>query len=133
MNKLALMGGKKLRTKPFPSGPVIGKEERKLVAEVLDSGKLSGFIAQPGEHFLGGPKVKALEELFKDTFSIPYAVSANSATAGLHMAIAAAGIDNAGVQCQVFAQPLPDRWQQIIIGSEQGGLRCHIAFPVSIA
>ncbi len=92
MSGLALLGGRKIRMKSFPPSPVISKEERKLVNEVLDSGKLSGFIAQPGEHFLGGPKVKTLEENFKKYFSVPYAVSANSATAGLHMAIAAAGI-----------------------------------------
>ncbi len=91
-NKLALLGGPKLRTKPFSPSPVIGKEERKLVNEVLDCGKLSGFIAQPGENFLGGPKVKALETLFKEYFKVKYAVAANSATAGLHMAIAGAGI-----------------------------------------
>ncbi len=92
MSVLAILGGDKIRKNPFPASPVIGKEERKHVNEVLDSGKLSGFVAQLGDHFLGGPKVKALEGLFQEYFDVPYAVSANSATAGLHMAIASAGI-----------------------------------------
>ena len=88
----ALLGGPRFRTKPFPPSPVIGKEERRLVKEVLDSGKLSGFIAQPGDHFLGGPKVKRLEGMFREYFGTAHAIACNSATAGLHMAIAGAGI-----------------------------------------
>lgn len=92
MGNLAIVGGVKTRVNPFPASPVIGEEERRLVNEVLDTGQLSGFIAQAGDRFLGGPKVLALEALVKQHFSVEYAVTANSATAGLHMAIAAAGI-----------------------------------------
>ena len=46
MEKLAINGGEKVRTKPFPtvndsSGRWIGKEEKKLVMQVLDSGSLN--------------------------------------------------------------------------------------------
>lgn len=40
----------------------IGAEEKKLVAEVLDSGILSGYVAHNGPWFGGGPMVHALEE-----------------------------------------------------------------------
>jgi dTDP-4-amino-4,6-dideoxygalactose transaminase len=70
MPKLALLGGKKVREKPFPPHPVLGEEEKKQVLEVLDSGLLSGFIAKPGEHFFGGPKVRQLEDEFKEYFGI---------------------------------------------------------------
>lgn len=93
MNKtLALLGGKKLRIKPFVSGPIIGNEERKLVNEVLKSGKLSGFIAHAGNCFGGGAKVRELEDMFKKYFSCKHAIAANSATAALHMAVAACGV-----------------------------------------
>jgi len=38
-NKLALAGGAPVRTKPFPAWPVIGKQERKNLLSVFDSGK----------------------------------------------------------------------------------------------
>lgn len=91
--KLALLGGEKIRTTAFPSHPVVGAEERKQVADVLRTGVFSGFIAAPGEPFLGGPKVRQLEEEFKKYFGIDYAVSVNSATAGLHAALAAIDIE----------------------------------------
>lgn len=90
--KLALLGGEKIRTKPFPPHPVLGSQEKKQIDDVLKTGLMSGFIAQAGNHFLGGPKVQKLEELFKNYFKVKYAIACNSATAGLHMAVAAAGI-----------------------------------------
>ena len=89
---LALLGGPAVRTKPFATHPVIGAEERQEVAEVLDSGLLSGFIARAGEHFLGGPKVKKLETAVREFFAVPHAVAMNSATSCLHAALAALGI-----------------------------------------
>jgi len=92
MSKLALFGGKKVRLKPFPSYPVIGKEERALVEKVLKSGLMSGFVAKAGESFLGGPSVRSLEERFCKYFGVKYAIAVNSATAGLHAAISSLGI-----------------------------------------
>ncbi len=92
MNKLAILGGEKIRNRPFSSHPVLGKEEIKEVSDVLKSGLLSGFLASPGASFYGGPKVLELEKLFKDYFKIKFAMAINSATAGLHAAVAACGI-----------------------------------------
>lgn len=89
---LALFGGRPVRRGPFKAHPVLGKEERKEVLSVLDTGLLSGFIANAGPAFLGGPKVRAFEELAKKHFGVPHAVAMNSATAGLHAALAALGI-----------------------------------------
>lgn len=90
--KLAFLGGEKVREKPFQQYAVIGEEERKRVKDVLDSGMLSGFIARAGDHFLGGPQVKELETLIRAYFNIKNAVAVNSATAGLHAALAACGV-----------------------------------------
>lgn len=92
MAKLALFGGPKVRKKPFVSGALIGKEERLRVKSVLDSGMLSGFIARAGASFLGGKQVKDLESEVKDYFGCKHVVAVNSATAGLHVALAACGI-----------------------------------------
>lgn len=90
-NKLALLGGQKVRQKPFPPHPIIGDEEKKAVLEVLESGKLSTFIAQPGEFFLGGEKIKQFEKEFASYIGVKYAVAFNSATSALHAAVAACG------------------------------------------
>jgi len=91
-SQLALFGGKKIRKKPFPRHPVLGEAEKKAVLKVVESGVLSGFIAKHGEFFLGGPKVKELEKLFSEYFGVKYALAVNSATAGLHAALAACGV-----------------------------------------
>lgn len=92
VSKPALLGGSKVRKRPFPAHPVMGREEIKAVSTVVKSGQLSGFIANASEAFLGGPKVRELEQLFMSYFHIPYAMAVNSATAGLHAALAAAGV-----------------------------------------
>lgn len=92
MSKLALFGGTPLRSKPFSAYNPIGEEEKARVARVLDSGLLSGFIAVPGEHFLGGPQVRELEELTCEMTGAAHAVTMNSATSALYAAIGAAGL-----------------------------------------
>ncbi len=92
MGKLAISGGSKVRERPFVSHAIIEEEERKRVNEVLDSGMLSGFIANAGEHFLGGKQVKEFETLVKNYFRTKFAVAVNSATAGLHAALGAFGV-----------------------------------------
>ncbi len=92
ISRPAILGGQKVRTKSFPKRPLLGSDEKKHIAEVLKSGVMSGFIAKAGDHFLGGVKVKAFEKLCTDYFKVPYAMAVNSATAGLHAALAAANI-----------------------------------------
>jgi dTDP-4-amino-4,6-dideoxygalactose transaminase len=78
----------------FPPYPVLGVEERNAVLRVLDSGRLSYFLASPGEYFYGGKEVKELERLFREYHNIKYAVAFNSATAALHAAALACGVKN---------------------------------------
>lgn len=89
MPKLALLGGKKIRETPFPSHPVLGQKEKDRVLKVLETGLMSGFIATSGDVFYGGPNVRGLEDEFKEYFDVKQAVAMNSATAGLHAAVAA--------------------------------------------
>ncbi len=91
-SKLAILGGKKVRARPFPCHPVLGSAEEKRVLKVMKSGVLSGFIAKAGEYFLGGSQVRELENLFSEYFGAKYAMTVNSATAGLHAALAACNI-----------------------------------------
>lgn len=92
MSKLALLGGEKVRKKPFVGYAIVGDEEKERVRKVLDSGVMSDFIGRAGEKFLGGAQVREFETLVKDYFKVKYAVSVNSATAALHIAVGACGM-----------------------------------------
>ena len=92
MAKLALFGGPKVRSAPFPRHPIIGEEEKKAVLKVLESGRLSSFIAQPGEFFLGGERIRQFERDFAKYHRVDYAVAFNSATSALHAAVVAVGV-----------------------------------------
>lgn len=93
MANLALLGGPKVRNEPFPNHPIIGDEEKKQVLDVLDSGNISTFIASPGEHFLGGKKIREFEEKFAQKIGTKFAISFNSASSALHAAIIAVGVE----------------------------------------
>ncbi len=92
VNKLALFGGKQIRTKLFPAHPMIDEKEINTAVEVLKSGKLSTFVAAPGKGFLGGEKIKEFENIVAEYHQVKYAVAFNSATAALHAAVVACGI-----------------------------------------
>ena len=92
MSNLAIHGGEPVRTKPYPRYNAIGKEEKKAAMEVLDSGVLSDFMGVWGDKFLGGPRVRALEDAWAEHFNVKHAIAVNSATSGLYAAAGAAGI-----------------------------------------
>jgi perosamine synthetase len=61
--------------------PVLGEREEQLVVETLRSGRLSL-----------GPRLSEFEEAFAARLGAPYASAVASGTAGLHLAIRAAGV-----------------------------------------
>lgn len=95
-SELALFGGPRVRETPFPPYPVIGEEERRAVLGVLDEGRLSTFIASPGEHFLGGRRIREFERAFAGFHGVRFAVAFNSATSALHAAVVAVGVPAGG-------------------------------------
>lgn len=92
-NKLALFGGKKVRNKDFLNPWFFDKKETKAVLSVLKSNELSGFLAFKGKKFFGGKKVLELESAFEKHYKIKHALAIQSATAGLHAAIAACDLE----------------------------------------
>jgi len=92
MANLAVRGGAKIRNTPFPKHPIIGKEEKEQILDVLESGNISTFIASPGENFLGGKKIKEFEYKFSKFMGSKFAVAFNSASSALHAAVAAVGV-----------------------------------------
>jgi len=92
MNQLAINGGIKLRTEPFPAYNTIGKEEEDATLRVLRSGKLSTYLGTWHDDFFGGTEVQAFERAWEKFFNVKHAISVNSATSGLYAAVGAAGI-----------------------------------------
>lgn len=74
---------------PIKSFYAIGPAERELVANLMDGGLLSGYLAG---HETGGYYVRALEEKWAETIGAKHAIACNSATSGLHAAAFAVGL-----------------------------------------
>ncbi len=91
--KLAIQGGKPVRTKLFPAYKTIGEEEKKAVNRVLDSGVLSRYLGSWHKDFYGGPEVQALEKEWSEYFRVKHAIAVNSCTSGLYCAVGATGIE----------------------------------------
>ena len=92
MTKLAIEGGTPVRSTPFPAYRTIGEEEKRAVADVMDSGVLSSFLGTWAPDFFGGPRIQKLEREWEAYFGVAHAVSMNSATSGLYAALGAAGV-----------------------------------------
>jgi len=96
MNKkdLAINGGRKVRTTPFPAqpGPEFEAQYVAAVERVLMSQILSGFRGNKSPAFYGGNEVQEFEKKVEKKFNTGYAVACNSATSGLYMACAAIGL-----------------------------------------
>lgn len=93
MAKLAINGGKPIRTKLFPAQETVGKEEQKAVERVFRNGNLSYYRGSWGDNFLGGPEVQAFESEFCGKFNFDYSIAVNSATSGLQIACGAIGLE----------------------------------------
>lgn len=91
MEKLAINGGKPVRTAPFPThllgASLIGQEELDELADVVRE-------KSPFRHYgIGNPtKVKTLEEMFEKRLNCKYALAVSSGSAALLCAIAALGL-----------------------------------------
>ena len=78
--KLAIAGGKPVRSKPWPKWPVFTAKDREEVAAVLDDGRLTSIT---------GPKVQEFEDKFAAAFGTSYALAAANGVSALHLALAA--------------------------------------------
>ncbi|MCX7919295.1 MAG: DegT/DnrJ/EryC1/StrS family aminotransferase [bacterium] len=83
--RLAINGGKPVRIKPFPQWPQKTILERKLLLEVLDSGKWGKYA---------GNKVKEFEQRFAVYQGAKYGIAVTNGTVGLRLALQAAGIQS---------------------------------------
>jgi perosamine synthetase len=93
MPKLALLGGDPIRTIEFPNRKSMGAEEIEAATKVLESDLLSGFVGAAGNFFNGGKNVKEFEQVWSDEYGFKKAISVNSWTTGLQVAVGAIGIE----------------------------------------
>jgi dTDP-4-amino-4,6-dideoxygalactose transaminase len=81
--KLALLGGTPVRTRPFTSWPVFGKPEERRLLRVLRSGKWGR---------LNGPEVAEFENRFAARHGCQHGIAVANGTVSLRIALVAAGI-----------------------------------------
>ena len=84
MTQLAIDGGQpELQRTDYRNWPIITRDDRRLIKQVLDSGIVAGGTA---------PQVKALEMEWAAYTGSKYCLTTCSGTAALHMALAACGV-----------------------------------------
>jgi perosamine synthetase len=92
-SRLAVHGGTPAIARPLELFHSVGEDEAQAAAEVIRSGVLSAYIGAPGEYFMGGPKVRALEAQAAEYFGVRHAVAVNSWTSGLIASVGAIGVE----------------------------------------
>ena len=81
--KLAIHGGKPVRTEPFPSWPIFGKEEERRLIRALRSGNWGK---------LQGDQVAEFERRFAQYHQAKHGLAVVNGTAAIRIALVAAGI-----------------------------------------
>jgi dTDP-4-amino-4,6-dideoxygalactose transaminase len=102
LSKLALFGGAPVRSELFPAYNVIGEEEKRAVAAVMETGVLSRYLGAWHPDFYGGPEVQAFEHEWAQSSACKHAIAVNSCTSGLYAAVGAVG---AGPGDEVIVSP----------------------------
>jgi dTDP-4-amino-4,6-dideoxygalactose transaminase len=69
------------------------REEWDYIREQCEGKPTSGYRGSHGDWFYGGPQVKLLEREWEQRFGVKHAICCNSATSGLWLACAAAGVE----------------------------------------
>ena len=121
-DKLAMYGGKPVRTTLFKSRPYITEKMKAMVLETIEDGRFSKFIGSPVPgtldlltkkseeidkisemvSFFGGPSVRKLEALWAQSHECGFSIAVNSATSGLTTAFMAVDV---GPGCEVMCSP----------------------------
>src|SRR5574338_756044 len=85
MSELAILGGSKIRTEPYPEWPVWDQRDNDAVTEVIKSGRWGGYPYP-------GPKTAELAKRFAELQGGGYAVPMANGTVTMEVALRAAGI-----------------------------------------
>jgi len=96
MKKLAINGGKPVRTKPYPAWPQVDEDDVQAVSEVVRSGKwwMYAYEKDPagGVGGNGRSKVSILEREFARIHNVKHAIAVSNGTVALDIACKAAGL-----------------------------------------
>ena len=93
---LAIDGGEKVRTTPFPKRTPFGQKEEDLLIQAVRSQNLFGK---------SGTFVKEFEQKFAELYGMNYAQSATSGTAAIHLAV---GVVNPNPGDEIITAPITD-------------------------
>ena len=91
--KLALFGGSPVIKRNLTTYNSIGKEEINSVVKVMKTGILSKFLGTWSKDFYGGPNVQKFEKKCSKFFKVKHAITVNSWTSGLTVAMGAIGLE----------------------------------------
>ena len=94
--KLAVYGGEKVRTAPFPARMPFGKKEEDLLVKAVRSQNLFGK---------SGTYVKEFERQFADFYGTGHAQSSTSGTAAIHLAV---GVVDPEPGDEIITAPITD-------------------------
>ena len=100
MTELAINGGPKVRTKPFPPRNLVGEEERAALNALIDDALATGKVIN-----YNGPAEKQYEQDFAEWMGGGYADGVNSGTNALFCAIGALNID---ALSEIIVPPITD-------------------------
>jgi dTDP-4-amino-4,6-dideoxygalactose transaminase len=92
-NDLAFLGGSPVVRRPYKSYKWNRLRDGLRVLKVIREGQMSGFLAQPNDSHFGGKWVREVETLWEQHTSTSFAVTFNSWTSGLEVAIASADLE----------------------------------------
>lgn len=92
-DKLAIFGGSPAISYDLELFNSVGEDEVDAATRVIRSGVLSAYIGAPGDAFMGGTEVRAIEQKAAEYFGVKHAVVVNSWTSGLIAAVGAIGIE----------------------------------------
>ena len=84
MSELAIHGGQKTRSRSFPAGREIGREELKELVDVIWSQQLNR---------VGGTKVIQFEKEFSSLYGAKHGIASTSGTSSIHVALGALNPD----------------------------------------
>ncbi|MDP6946080.1 MAG: DegT/DnrJ/EryC1/StrS family aminotransferase, partial [Myxococcota bacterium] len=93
MSTPAILGGEPIRARPFLARKTMGEAEKRAAMEVLDSDVLSAYLGSAGKFFLGGPRVRAFEDAWRERYGFKHCATVNSWTTGLMVALGAVGVE----------------------------------------
>ncbi len=103
MDKLAIDGGKPIRTKPFPPRIMFNEREYKAICNLMKRGKKQATANVLDRY--AGKEVDLYEKEFSKFFGTKFATSTSSGTAAIHSAIAAVDCEPGD---EVITTPITD-------------------------